>query len=146
MSSIITPDAPPPLVVPDLSGDVDGFIRRYIQIRDKKDEIKKRHTAELRPYNDALEALDAGFLKLLNDTSLDNVSAKGAGTAYKKVTKRATIKDGDSFRRHVIGAELWDLVDWRANAPAIQTAINETQLEVPGVKYSEEVTIGVRRA
>lgn len=144
--AIITPPAPPPLVVPDMSGDLDKWIGKYIKLRDMSEAMKKRHTAERRPLLDALELLENGFLKVLNDSKIDSSTAKGAGTIYKTTKRRASIEDGALFRRHVIGAEQFELVDWRANANEVRKSMDANDQPVPGVKYSEDVEVNVRRA
>jgi hypothetical protein len=144
--SILVPAPPPPLVVPNVSTDIARYIDRYIKIRDKKKEMQDRHKAELAPINTALDALEQGFLNHLNGTNSDNAVAKGIGTAYRTVRHSATIEDGATFRRHVIGAEAWHLADWKANANAVHEAMVETKAPVPGVKFSSEAVVNIRRS
>ena len=54
--------------------------------------------------------------------------------------------DGDTFRKCVISKNLFDLVDWRANAPAVAEFIEDEGVTPPGVNFSTSFTVGVRRA
>ncbi|MDE4913481.1 hypothetical protein PQI07_22635 [Methylobacterium sp. 092160098-2] len=144
--NIITPPPPPALVVPKVGTDISAYIERYIKIRDKKDEIKKRHQEELKPFNDALYVIEQGFLDHLNGSNSDNAVAKNVGTAYRQSKPSAKIEDASTFRRHVIGSEAWHLVDWRANANAIQEAMVETSEPVPGIRFAVETYVNIRRA
>lgn len=126
--------------------DIAKRTDQYIRLRDKIKDIKDRHKKELAPYNDALEQLNNMLLGFLNDTNQDNASVRDVGTVYKKTKVSATIEDASDFNRHVIGTEAWHLVDWRANAPAVEAYIEEHQETPPGVKYSTYTDVGVRTA
>ena len=126
--------------------DIAKRIGQYVALRDKKKAIQDKHKAELKPYNDALETLEMVMLGYLNQINTDNTSAKGVGTVYKTIKKSASIADGAEFQRHVIGTESWNLIDWKANATAVETFMQEHEQPVPGVNFTQHVTVGVRRA
>lgn len=117
---------------------------QYVKLRDKKKELKDRHTEELAPINEALDKLEALFLRELNASKQDSAKA-GSGTVYKTVKKTASLEDPAQFRSYVIGGELWDLADMRANVGAVEDFIKEHGQLPPGVKYSEIEEVGVRR-
>jgi hypothetical protein len=122
-------------------------IEQYLAVRNKIKAIKEGHKAELAPFNSLLETLGAVLLNALSATGQDNAKTK-AGTAYKTVKSSATIEDADAFKRHVIGSESWDLLDFKANCPAVIDFIadpeNKLHLPPPGVKFSAIFEIGVR--
>lgn len=120
-------------------------IEQYVKLRDKTRAIKDRHKEELKPYDAALEQLEGIILAHLDQAGADSVAAKGIGTAYKTVRKSATIADADAFRRHVIGAQDFDLCDWRANPAAVEEFIRANHAPPPGVNFNTIVQIGVRR-
>lgn len=126
--------------------DLEKRIDQYVRLRDKIKEIKDRHKAELKPFNEGLDMLGAMLLDHLNRTKQDSANARSAGTAYRTKRQSATIADADAFRRHVIGTESWDLLDWKANATAVATFLEENKTLPPGVNYSVRDEIGVRRA
>lgn len=144
--SLLVPATPPLVAVPDLGKDLGGYINKYLTLRAKKDAIKKRHKEELSPYDKMIEMLETGFLRHLNDTKTDNTSVKGIGTLYRTTKRSATVADAAAFRRHVIGAEDWDIVDWRANAPAVQAFIEKNDTVPPGINFSTVSNVNVRKS
>lgn len=120
-------------------------VSQYVQLRAKRDAMKKAHAEAIKPFNTALDGLEGILLSMLQDTKQESARTN-AGTVYKTVKKSASIADGAAFRRHIIGGELWDLVDWRANAPAIAAYIEDTKEAPPGVNFSTHVEVGVRKS
>lgn len=125
--------------------DFNTRVAQYVALRDKINEMKERHKAELKPYMDVLDGLNAVLLQHLNATNSNSV-ATDAGTAYKTEKRSASIADGEAFMRYVIGGELWDLLDRKANVTAVDDHIKEHGVAPPGVNFSTRVEVGVRRA
>lgn len=119
-------------------------IAQYLQVRAKKEELKKEYETRLKPINDALDALGSYLQSMLNQTGQESARAK-AGTAYITTKRSATIADGAAFRRYVIGSEAWDLVDWRANEVKVAELVEEIGEPPPGVNFSTTRKVGVRR-
>jgi hypothetical protein len=65
------------------------------------------------------------------------------GTAYFSSKKTATIADKAAFRRFVIGGELFDLLDWKANAIAVENFVKENKELPAGVNFTVEQTLRV---
>jgi hypothetical protein len=64
------------------------------------------------------------------------------GTICRKEKASASLIDKDAFRRHVIGTESWDLLDWKANLTAARDFIKEHAGEKPpGVEISSKWTL-----
>jgi hypothetical protein len=126
--------------------DIAKRIDQFVRLRDKIAEIKKRHKDELAPYNAALDQLAGMLLHHLTSIGTDTASARGVGTVYRTEKPKASIADSEAFRRHVIGSQDFDIVDWKANAPAVRAWIEENGGPPPGVNFSIEATVGVRRA
>ena len=120
------------------------LIMYYVKTRDTLKNADDAHKEKTKDARDMLETL-SNLIQAQMPDGLDSVKTVH-GTAYKTVKKSATIQDQAEFRRHVIGSEAWELVDWRANAPAVEQFIAANAGELPpGVKYSTFTTIGVRR-
>jgi hypothetical protein len=124
--------------------DLDKRIGQYVALRDKIKTIEEKHKAELAPYKDALGKLGDLMLHHLNSINTDSTKST-SGTVYRTMRKSASIADGDQFRRYVIGSEAFELIDWRANAPAVASFIEENGVAPPGVNYTTTFTVGVRR-
>jgi len=122
----------------------EQLIGAYVTIRDWIAEQNRLHEERIAKRKAQLDQLNTMLLQSLNATGQDSARTN-AGTAYKKVWTSATIRDKEAFRRHVIGTEDWDLIDWRANKTAVVKAIEENQEPPPGVDFSRGYDVGVRR-
>lgn len=118
-------------------------VAQYRQLRDVIREKEKALEEELAPMKKVLEQLGNVLLQMLNKSGQEAARTK-AGTAYITEKVSATIEDADAFRRHVIGGEAWDLIDWRVNKTAAKDFVNENNQAPPGVNYSTIRVVGVR--
>lgn len=121
------------------------LVEQYVRLRDtlkKADEDHKEKTKAAREYK---EQLEGKLLAKLNDAGGESVKTR-EGTVYRTTRRSASVADGDTFRKFVIDQGLFDLVDWRANAPAIADFIEEEGTPPPGVNFTTAFTVGVRRS
>lgn len=128
-----------------MAEDIEKRCAQYIALRDKIKLIQDRHKAELKPYTNAMVLLEGVFTQVLDSVNAENIKTD-AGTIYKSIQASATVANMDEFRRHVIGAQDWDLVDWKVNKTAVRTWLDAGAALPPGVNYSTHVKINVRRA
>lgn len=137
---VASPGGPPPTLP-----DINKLIAQYVMLRDRKRAIEEKHKAELKPFNTLMAEVEGLMLDYLNQTGTDSVSGEG-GTAYKSTTPRCTIKDGTAFRNFVIAMAAFDLVDWRANARAVQQHIEDNTGNVPpGVNFTTYTAVRFRK-
>lgn len=125
--------------------NIDGLVAQFVKLRDSlkaADDAHKAKTKEAREYK---EQLEAKLLARLNEIG-GNAVKTDHGTVHRTTKKTASIADGDAFRKFVQSQKLFDLVDWRANALAVEDYINEHHAPPPGVNYSKTYTVGVRRS
>lgn len=125
--------------------NVEELVAQFVKLRDSlkaADDAHKEKTREAREYK---EQLEAKLLARLNEIG-GNAVKTDHGTVYRTSRKSASIADGDAFRKFVQSNKLFDLVDWRANAPAIEDYIQENSAPPPGVNFSMTYTVGVRRS
>ena len=119
--------------------------RREQSLRDRKEALEKEQKEKLKPYTKLMSEVEGLMLDYLNRTGTDNVSGPG-GTAYKSTVPRCTIQDREAFRNFVVAMAAFDLVDWRANAKAVQQHIAEnTGTLPPGVNFSTYTSVRFRR-
>jgi hypothetical protein len=122
------------------------LVEDFIVFRDEKKRADEMYAAWLNEnYTTPMNAIEAQLLDILNNLGSDAIKTK-AGTAYKKLSTSVTIADATEFRRHVIGSEEWDLLDWRANKTAVNERVEEGGELPPGVNRSMFYTIGIRRS
>lgn len=124
---------------------IEKRVSQFIQLRDRIKAENDAHALKMKPLNELLQKLNAAILDHLNTSGGDSLSIRGVGTAYKTMRVSASIQDGDEFRRWIIGGEAWDLIDWKANAKAIEEYNAEHGALPPGVKITRMSVVGVRR-
>lgn len=129
----------------EIPENIDQLVSQYIRLRDKIKEVEDAHKEKLKDAKEHLEALNNTLLTRLNQLGGESVKTEH-GTVYRTTRRSATISDGDTFRQFVITNEAFDLVDWRANANAVDDFIQEQSAPPPGVNFSTTYTVGVRRA
>ena len=125
--------------------NLDKMTERVIKLRDAIKDADKQHKEKMAPFREKLEEMEN---KLLAELTKLNVNKFGGahGTVFKSSKNSATIADGSVFREYVINNELWDLVDWRANATAVAEHITVNHVPPPGVNFATVVTVNVRRS
>lgn len=128
-----------------LPENIDDLVTQYIRLRDKLKEADEAHKEKTKNARAYLDLLNGKLLERLNDVGGDSVKTPH-GTVYRTTRRSASIADGDSFRQYVIENEQFDLVDWRANANAVDDFIKENAVAPPGVNFSTAFTVGVRRS
>lgn len=132
-----------PVTAPSL--DMDLRVKQFIALRDKKKEIKKKHEEELKPYEEAMDALEAAIMSQLQAMNAQNIKTD-AGTAYLTTKVSATVGDGEAFWAYVRDNNDWDLIDKRANAPACTVYVEKHGHAPPGINYSTMLALGIRRS
>lgn len=131
-----------PIPAPD---SIDQMVEQMVRLRDKlkeADDLHKQKTEAARRYK---EQLEAKLLEKLNEVGGESVKT-AHGTVYRSTRRSASIADGDLFRGYVVSNAAFDLVDWRANANAVDDFIKSAGSPPPGVNFSQTYTVGVRRA
>jgi hypothetical protein len=125
--------------------DLNKLVGQFVQLRDHKRALEAEHKAQLKPYTKLLDEIGSKLLTYMQQMGVDNVSTPG-GSAYQIVKQSATIRDGTAFRAFVVETGSFELVDWRANAPAVFDYITENEGRMPpGVNASTYVSVGIRR-
>jgi hypothetical protein len=129
----------------ELPDNIDELVARYVKLRDKLKEADEGHKKKTEAARAYLDQLNGKLLERLNAVGGDSVKTPH-GTAYRTTRRSASIADGAVFRQYVIDNENFDLVDWRANAIAVDDFIKENGVQPPGVNFSSTYTVGVRRS
>jgi len=136
------PEAPK-RVIP-IPTTIDEVVDQYVRLRDTIKKADDEHKKKVAPAKEYMDALEGALIEKLKAIGADSVKTPH-GTAYRSTKRSASIKDGDAFRKWVIGHNDYDLVDWRANANAVDDFIKSHGSTPPGVDFSTTITVGVRR-
>ena len=118
----------------------------YIQLRDKKAEMKAEFDATIAPLNEKMDKLEAKLLDVFNKTGMDSVKTEN-GTAYTAVRTTASIADREAFMDFVKTNEEWSLLEVRASKTAIEQFRDSNNDELPpGVNIRSERVVNIRRS
>lgn len=121
------------------------LIDEYIALRDAKKQHDKQYE-ELSKLNwtDRMEEIEGLMLAQLNQLGADNLKTP-VGTAYRNEKTSVTTSDPREFRRHVIGTEDWDLLEWRVSKVVVNDRVKSGEPVPPGINRSAWDSVGFRR-
>jgi phage host-nuclease inhibitor protein Gam len=118
----------------------------YIQLRDKKAEMKSAFDASVAPINEKMDKLEAKLLDVFNKTGTDSVKTEH-GTAYTAVRTTASVADREAFMEFVKANEEWSLIEVRAAKTAIEQFRDNNDNELPpGINIRSERVVNIRRS
>ena len=121
------------------------LVEEFIRLRDEKTIVEKGFEDQMKlRYTDRMEAIKNTLLDVLNKLGVDSIAGH-SGTAFKSLTTSVTVADAREFRRHVIGGEHWDFIDWRANKTAINDLVAAGEPLPPGINRTSFFNINIRR-
>jgi phage host-nuclease inhibitor protein Gam len=118
----------------------------YIQMRDKKAQMKADFEASVAPLNEKMDKLEAKLLDVFNKTGMDSVKTE-FGTAYATTRTTASVADREAFMEYVKANEEWALLEVRTSKTAVEQyrAANDNELP-PGINLREERVVNIRRS
>lgn len=123
-----------------------ALLKFFIALRDRRAQRKAAYQAEDEGDRTKQDKIEAEVLRRFNERGIDNVSARGIGTAYKSTRASATIGDWDAFIDHVKTNAAWELLERRANKTAVEQFKDANEDLPPGVNWSETQTVNFRRS
>ena len=104
-------------------------VRAVEEVIDKKQE---ELDAMLEQHHKFVETGRAEILAFLNQTNQKSANTEFGGCHWKpKITYR--VEDKDAFRRHVIGAEAWELITWASAPSNCESFTEEHKMPPPGL-------------
>jgi hypothetical protein len=124
--------------------DVEKRVEQYVKLRDKKAELVDKHKEELAPFNALMEAIEAEFTQVLNQSNVDNMKT-GAGTVSISMKSNVSTADMNAFWTWIVTQGAFDMLDKKPNVTAITEYVKANGIAPPGVNYSTFQKIGVRR-
>jgi hypothetical protein len=122
----------------------EKMVEKYILLRDKMNEIRKRHQAELEKYVAAIAMLEGMLLDVLNEHNAKTMKVE-TGTFYKTTRSSSKVTDWREALDFIRANEAWELLEARVSKTAAAAIIEETKQPIPGVEVTREVVVQVRR-
>lgn len=125
--------------------DDGSLLKLYIAIRDRRATRKAAYEEDDAGDKDKQNKIEAVFLGRFNDRGIDNVSARGVGTAYRSTRTSATVADFDALLQHIQDEEAWELLERRVSKTAVEQFKQLHGDVPPGVNWSETYVVNVKR-
>ena len=124
--------------------NVEELVQAYIQLRDKKAQMKAAYELEVGKVTTVMNKVEARLLELFKQIGVDSMKT-GAGTAYVSTRASASVADWDTFLQHVQKYGAWELLERRCSKSAVEQFKAANDDLPPGVNWSEERVVNIRR-
>ena len=124
---------------------IDKIVETYIQLRDKKAELKADYDAKVAKIDEGLKKCEAFILSKMQEQGVESFKT-AVGTAYKQTRTGATVADWDSFINFVRGGNHWQMLEHRVSKTAVDEFRAANDDVPPGVNYRSEVVVNFRRS
>lgn len=136
---------------------VADLVKAYIEIRDKKAQLKAELTKQMQPYDTALYQIETEMLDRMQQTGVDSMKTS-AGTAYRTTKTSVSVADKAAFLEFIVDKVVdalrnkenafpcFDMLDLKANKTAVEGYLSEKDELPPGVNMRREEAVGFRRA
>lgn len=121
------------------------LVAKYIELRDKKSQIKAEYDGKVAKLDEVLDKIEATLLKTFDQTGMESVKTE-FGTAYTSTRTTASVADPDAFMTYVINNEAWHLLEKRAAKSGVEQYKAEHDEVPPGVNWRAERTVNIRRS
>lgn len=112
--------------------DLGERIKQVRMVEDMIDKKQEELDTMLEQHHKFVETGRAEILAFLNQTNQKSANTEFGGCHWKpKITYR--VEDKDAFRRHVVGAEAWELITFAAAPVNCEAFTEEHKLPPPGL-------------
>ena len=125
--------------------DAATLVKLFIALRDRRARRKADFQLDDVDDKEKQERIEIEFLKRFNERGIDNVSARGIGTAYRSVRASAKVADWDSLLEFIQKEGAWEMLERRVSKVAVEQFKAETNDLPPGVDWGETQVINFRR-
>lgn len=124
---------------------LDEAVAKFIQLRDERDALKKRHSAELEGITAKMERIETAIMRLFQKTGQKSAKTT-AGTPYLQTRVSASVADRDAFLKFVRENDAYEFLENRVNKTAVQQFMEEREEVPPGVKVTTMQVLNVTRS
>jgi hypothetical protein len=120
-------------------------IEQYLQVRNKLKVLDEEHEARRAPYVELQNMLSGWLEDFMKKTGSESIKTEH-GTCYTKTRYTASLADPEAFMKFVVDNKLYDLLDRKANSPAVKEYVETNKALPPGCNLNAIKSVGVRTA
>ena len=123
----------------------EDVIRQGIALRDEIAAMKKRHTEELLPYEEGLEACENWLLKTMENRGEKNIKTN-AGTAFQSTQLRVSMEDREALMKYTVITGDWGFWTNHVAKEHVKEYRDTKGVNPPGVKVERTIVCNIRKA
>jgi hypothetical protein len=125
---------------------LDGLVRTYIQVREKKVTLKAEYEARNAEFTALQDKIEALMLAKFAEMGVDSVKTPH-GTAYSQVQTRASLADWDTFKVFCQQQDdPFEFLERRISKAAVEQYKQDRNDLPPGVNWAEVRVVNFRRS
>ena len=121
------------------------LIKRYQEIKRTKEILDGEYKESIKPYAEALEAIELSLLEYLNSNGLQNLKTE-TGTAYKVIHVNTKMVDRQKLIAFVQKSGNFDLFTNSLTKEAVKSYVETHKEPPPGVEVSTYLECNIRKA
>lgn len=123
---------------------IDDVVGHYVKLRDAVQRIEGEHTAQLAPYKEKMEKIEAWLMAKSQETGVDSFKTPH-GTAYKQLQQRTSIENWDVLLPFLIEHDLTHLLTKSVAKTQVLDYMKQTGALPPGVSLEQFYVININR-
>jgi aspartate/tyrosine/aromatic aminotransferase len=125
---------------------VDGMVKAYARIRDKRAELKAAFDAEDKDLQAKLDKVKQGLLEYCKEHGVESVRTQH-GLFYRTVKTRYWTGDWESMHKFIMEHAVPEFFEKRLNQSAVKEFLEANpELLPPGLNVDAEYSVSVRKA
>ena len=128
-----------------MSFDADKLVTAYIQIRDRRSELKKEFEEADAALESDMEKIEDAILEHCKEHNLEALKTSH-GTAYKRIRERYWATDWDVFNQYIREHDAIELYEKRIHQGNMKQFLEDHPDATPPINVDRKFTISVRRS
>lgn len=121
------------------------IVERYVQLRDKKAELKAAYDASVKDIDAGLERIENFLLTKMQELGVESVRTP-FGTPYVSKRTSASVADWEAVLDFVKANDEWQMLERRVNKTVVAQWREEHNDLPPGLNWTEERVVNIRRS
>lgn len=150
MNSPLMPPPPPVVSEPPslhqqlMAVPSNVLVEKYRALRDAVGDIKDRHSQELKPYHEMMNAMESAALARMQAEGIDSIKTK-SGTMYQSTVRSFKVADPEAFKIWVKTHDRIDMMECRAANSVVDEFVEETNGLPAGLEAASRTTVNFRK-
>ncbi len=95
---------------------IEDVLKKRLDLRERKAELAKKQAEEMKPLNEAEDAIDNWLMHQMNTLGVTQLKAEGVATAFKSTQTSVQMQDAQEFKKFVFQPVLEHVLTYFQNA------------------------------